>query len=817
MKWISNQKIAFRLIAAFLIVALLTLAVGVISIDRMDLIHKEYDVLYQDYGVAQGTAGNIAMHFRNIRITLRDIVLIEDPAKQQEYSDKIKQMKIDLNEQIDALGKTYHLEEEKAQHLELITHINTYYDIADKITRLALSGITADAARLIYSTEVADITAKADASVEEAVARKQRDGKLRDENLESSVHTMEGILWAIIAGSFLAAIAIGFLSSRSISKPMGRLLAAARQVASGRTDIEIDIQTKDEVGVLASAFRSMINTLRGMVSDARALAEASVIGDLHIRADSSRHQGDFKIIIDGVNKTLDTLVGHINAIPSPVLIIDREHRIRYLNQAAAQMVGKSQETARGMMCHELFMTSDCGTANCACAKAMQMNASNHNETSAHPNGLNLDLSYVGVPVLDADGHVVGAMKAITDLTDIRKAQRVADKQTQYQALHVDRLMKNLERLAAGDLSCDMKVSLADQDTDALHQLFTGICDNLHSSFGAIRSYIEEITDTLGKMASGNMDTGIDREYLGDFMELKDSINKIVLALNDTLNEINHSAEQVASGTQQVAAGSQALSQGATEQASATEQLTASLTEIAAQTRQNALSAGEASELAQTAKQDALDGDSRMDQLQKAMAEINESSTSISRIIKVIDEIAFQTNLLALNAAVEAARAGQHGKGFAVVAEEVRSLAQRSANAAKETTQLIEESIKKVKYGTRIANDTAQALSRIVGGVQKATDLIGSIASASNEQAMAVAQINNGVEQVSQVTQTNSATAEESAAASEELSSQAAILKDMVGRFTLRGQSRLSGQRGVFQPVGDGRDQHRVGHREFGKY
>ena len=312
-----------------------------------------------------------------------------------------------------------------------------------------------------------------------------------------------------------------------------------------------------------------------------------------------------------------------------------------------------------------------------------------------------------------------------------------------------------------------------------------IKDALNFTISTVSGYINEISSVLIRMADGNMDVFIKSDYLGDFIEIKNSLNRIIKSFNDVLGDMNTAAEQVSSGSMQVSDSSQALSQGSTEQASAIEELTASMTEIASQTKQNAVNANQANELAVVVRNTAIQGNDRMKEMLKAMDEINISSANISKIIKVIDEIAFQTNILALNAAVEAARAGQHGKGFAVVAEEVRNLAARSANAAKETTTMIEGSISKVEDGTKIANETAEALNNIVEGIAKAAHLVGDIATASNEQATGIAQVNQGIAQVSQVVQTNSATAEESAAASEELSSQAELLKEMVAKFRLK--------------------------------
>jgi methyl-accepting chemotaxis protein len=332
----------------------------------------------------------------------------------------------------------------------------------------------------------------------------------------------------------------------------------------------------------------------------------------------------------------------------------------------------------------------------------------------------------------------------------------------------------LQEMAKGNLQVTME---GDYQGD-----HAAIKNALNETLSNLRSYVSELTAVLSEISNGNLNLAITADYKGDFVEIKNSLNNITASLGQVMGDISEAADQVASGSRQVSDGSQALSQGSTEQASSIQELTASIAEIASQTKQNAVNANQASQLAGTARDNAERGNSQMKDMLNSMEEINESSANISKIIRVIDDIAFQTNILALNAAVEAARAGQHGKGFAVVAEEVRNLAARSATAARETTELIEGSIRKAQAGTRIANETASALEEIVTGIEKSAGLVVNIAEASNEQASGIAQINKGIEQVSMVTQNNSATAEESAAASEELSSQAELLKEMVGRF-----------------------------------
>ena len=747
--------------------------------------------------------------------------------------------------------------------------------------------------------------------------------------------TIIGVNVVFLAVFILITLRLGRRISRGISGPINRITAAADSIAAGDLNVDIAVGSRDEIGTLAAAFQKIISSLNLLKTDVGMLVDEAAKGRLDTRADVSRHNGDYRVIIEGVNRTLDTIKapldtasGYLDKLADGerqekientysgyyAVFIDNLNRVResvnILEDEAARLADAGREgdlDIRGdesrlkgsyaRIIHGVNQTFDSikepldvasrfigGLADGQAMPPIEniytgyysalvdhlndvrtslqflldetsrlTQAGQRGELTVRGDadalkggyaeivrGINQTLDSITVPIEEAKS--VLARMAVNDYTvsisgDCRGvlAELTGDINEVLQTLK--RLQNLLLNVSKGDFSlyetyraigkrCENDVlvpatismmrtiqeliiqsgRLADAaldgnlqvrgDADRFEGGYRQIIEGMNRTMEVVEAPIEESSRVLQELAQGNLTVAVTGEYKGRYNEIKTALNQTVDSFNDLLSGIRTAAGQVAAGSRQVSDASQSLSQGAAEQASSVEELNSSITRIAAQTRQNAANATQASELSATVESQAAQGNDKMAQMLGSIREIDESSASISRIIKTIDDIAFQTNILALNAAVEAARAGQYGKGFAVVAEEVRNLAGKSAEAAKDTTTLIEGSFSKVQAGTRTANETADMLREIAQSARKSATLVSGIAAASNEQATAIAQIDQGVTQVSNVVQTNSATAEESAASSEELSGQADMLMEAVAKFRLKDGPSGSPEKGA---------------------
>ena len=347
---------------------------------------------------------------------------------------------------------------------------------------------------------------------------------------------------------------------------------------------------------------------------------------------------------------------------------------------------------------------------------------------------------------------------------------------------VGKIRSAAEELSKGDL----KVRV---DYEGKNE-FGELAERLNFSFQELGKYVDAIDYGMTEFSKGDFTCECPIQFLGDFAHIQTAITNFQQKMSEILTELETSSAQVSAGADQVADGAQALAQGATEQASSVEELSASISDISNRISDTAEFSQKADQLGQEAREIVEKGKEEMRQLLASIQDIAEASNNIQSIIKVIDDIAFQTNILALNAAVEAARAGNAGKGFAVVADEVRSLAQKSADAAKETTGLIKNSLQHVSHGEEIAHRTDAAFNDVAEAAQNILGMIEKIAQASHEQADSISQISVGIDQISAVVQTNSATSEQSAAASEELSGQAGVMKNLLEQFKVaQGQNQ----------------------------
>ncbi|MFT3912717.1 MAG: methyl-accepting chemotaxis protein [Anaeromyxobacteraceae bacterium] len=517
-------------------------------------------------------------------------------------------------------------------------------------------------------------------------------------------------------------------------------------------------------GVKQSLNRS-VATLQRLEADAAELADALVHGRLLTRADAAAHEGAYRRIVEGVNESVGSIVAHLDAVPAPAMVVDRDLKVLWMNKAATSVGGRALQDFQGGPCREAFCTGDCGTERCATAKTIQTGSPAGGQTVARPKGnaalaaAGVEIDYNAVPIR-ARGQVVGALEVVTDQTAVRRAMRKAEKVSAYQARETQRVVAALEKLSKGDLAMDVAVAEADGDTAEARQVYATISAAIERSAEAVRALTRDAAALVDAAIGGRLSTradagkhqgdfrkiveGVNRtldaviapvndavkvleqlskrdlrarvsgDYQGDHARIKEAVNATGEALHEALQQVAAAVDQVSSAATQIAASSQAVASGASEQASSLQETGASVESLAERTKHSADSAQQANLLAQNARTAAADGSQAVDQMQGVMNRIKASAEGTSQIIKDVSDIAFQTNLLALNAAVEAARAGEAGRGFAVVAEEVRSLALRAKEAATKTEELIRQSVKEAGEGETTAKHVSAKLGEIRG-------------------------------------------------------------------------------------------------------
>jgi methyl-accepting chemotaxis protein len=788
MKFIWNMKVSRKLMVAFLIVVLLVGVVGLIGIRDIKKVDSNNIDQYEKMTVPASLMAQISTSFHKMSVNIRQTIIYEDLSDKQREAGYAREQ----------LSEIASLSKEFGELIESETLLELYGDFEETFIELeplvlnVLEQADQGNDSVVWSkvqagSTMGNVSIKIQNTIDSLNYQLIEEGKTTVDNNTSITRNAvtEMIIFNVIA--ILVAIALASFLSKQISVPLLLLINAAKKMAVGDVNVNINQKSQDEIGQLMGAFSDMVDNIKNQSENAVEISKGNLDIQIELKSDKDVLAEGMKTVVKVLNDVVNESAMLTHAAMEGQLKIRND--ITKYHGGYKQIVRGMNETFDALY-RPLKITSDCIAKISHGEIPEKITETVNGDFNILKGNLNQCIDAVNLLIDDAENLVEAAISGkLKTRADASKHQGDFQKIIQGVNDTLDATIKPVEETA--DVLAEMaKGNMKARVTGNYQGDHADIKDALNFMGENIGDYLDEIAENLSKMANKDFTNTISREYLGDFILLKDSINHIDDQFNEVLQEINAASEQVEAAADQVATSSQALSQGSAEQASSVEEISSSMTEVAEQTKQNAVNANEANVLSNNAKTDATKGNTQMADMLVAMNEIKDSSKNIANIIKVIDDIAFQTNILALNAAVEAARAGEHGKGFAVVAEEVRNLAARSASAAKETTELIDNSIDKVNEGYEIANNTAAALNEIVGGVSNAVDIVGMIADASNEQASAITQINEGVEQISQVTQTNMATAEESASASEELASHAQLLKQLIDEFKLKGSGNM---------------------------